>query len=133
MVLQITDKHKTNNIPLLLKNTITSETSLNNFFQDVAISTINYTKSIVKPVLINSNPSELFWENFNNINNIPSGSIWYQPKNKYRPEGLYYKSSNRGINRCVNTIGSGGGLVQGTTVFKSDYTAEPCIYNTKIK
>ena len=119
-------QNQTNNIPLKLENITNSSTSLNNFFEDVAISTINYTKTTIKPILLNSDPSELFWENFNNINNIPNGSIWYQPKNKYRPEGLYYKSSNNGINRCVNTINDGPStIIDGSALFKSNFTTLP--------
>ena len=114
------------NLPLLLKDQTEVTESLNNFFEDVAISTINYTKTTIKPILLNSDPSELFWENFNNINNIPIGSIWYQPKNKYRPEGLYYKSSNNGINRCVNIINDGPStIIDGSALFKSNFTTLP--------
>ena len=114
-------------IPLKLRNpNLKSETPSNNFFQDVAIDIVKYSKTILKPVLTKANPSELFWENVNNINNIPMGSIWYQPKNKYRPEGLYYKNTKNEINRCVNVINNEGITVaDGAAAFHSDYTTSP--------
>ena len=54
------------------------------------------------------------------------GSIWYQPKNKYRPEGFYYKNTKNEINRCVNVINNEGITVpDGAAAFHSDYTTSP--------